>query len=154
MIAPFRSARRQATLSHPRARWRARRRALAAARMTKRTLASAAFSACSASRVEVHTESMGHLPRTDSPDLLPVLPIAIARPHEAADYRSALLGSLDRWAHQSWKFVAPRLIPAALAFVGMLGVLAAMDAMASRCRLEPRAASTTVYLVGEDSARL
>jgi hypothetical protein len=36
----------------------------------------------------------------------------------------------------------------------MLGVLAAMDAMASRCRLEPRA-SATIYLVGDsDSTRL
>jgi hypothetical protein len=89
---------------------------------------------------------------------MPVLPIAIAKPHEAAGYRSAMLGSLDRWASQRWRFIAPRLIPATLAFVGMLGVLAAMDAMASRCRLEPRA-SATIYLVGDgdsngNSARL
>ncbi len=96
---------------------------------------------------------MGHLQRTDSPDLLPVLPIAIAKPHEAAEYRNAMLGSLDRWAHQRWQFIAPRIIPAVLAFVGMLGVLAAMDAMASRCRLEPRVGAT-IYLVGEDDARL
>ncbi len=82
-----------------------------------------------------------------------MLPIAIARPHEATGYRAAVLGSIDRWAHQRWQFIAPRLIPASLAFVGMLGVLAAMDAMASRCRLEPRT-SATIYLVGEgDSVR-
>lgn len=150
MIAPLRGSRRGAMPSHPRARWRARRRAMSA----KRASSSAAFSACSASRVEVHTEStMGHLQRTDSPDLLPVLPIAIAKPHEAAEYRNAMLGSLDRWAHQRWQFIAPRIIPAVLAFVGMLGVLAAMDAMASRCRLEPRVGAT-IYLVGEDDARL
>lgn len=102
---------------------------------------------------------MGHLPRTDSFEgmaegegLLPVLPIAIAKPHEAAGYRNAMLGSLDRWAHQRWQFIAPRLIPAALAFVGMLGVLAAMDLMASRCRLEPRSSAATIYLVGESAA--
>lgn len=94
---------------------------------------------------------MGHLPRTESPDLLPILPIAIARPHEASEYRNAMLGSIDRWAHQRWQFIAPRLIPAALAFVGMLGVLAAMDAMASRCKLEPRAAAT-IYLVSDAAA--
>lgn len=151
MIVAFRNVRRAVMPSYPRARWKARQRVLAAARLTKRTLASAALSACSGSRVEVHTElTMGHLPRPDSPDSLPVLPIAIARPHEAAEYRSAMLGSFDRWAHQRWQFIAPRLIPAALAFVGMLGVLAAMDAMASRCRLEPRAAAT-IYLVGDET---
>lgn len=115
---------------------------------------------------------MGHLLRMDSPGsrgagmpegiegmtgiaaldgAASVLPMAIARPHEAAGYRSAILGSLDRWASQRWQFIAPRLIPAALAFVGMLGVLAAMDAMASRCKLEPRV-NTTIYFVGDSAS--
>lgn len=102
---------------------------------------------------------MGHL-HTDSLEgmaegkgLPPVLPLAIARPHEAAGYRSAVMGSIDRWAHQRWQFIAPRLIPAALAFVGMLGVLAAMDLMASRCRLDlgPPTSSATIYLVGDSA---
>jgi hypothetical protein len=99
-------------------------------------------------------EGMTGIAAADHRPAMPVLPIAIAKPHEAAGYRSAMLGSLDRWASQRWQFIAPRLIPAVLAFVGMLGVLAAMDAMASRCQLEPRS-SSTIYLVGEsDTARL
>jgi hypothetical protein len=99
-------------------------------------------------------EGMTGIAAADHRPAMPVLPIAIAKPHEAAGYRSAMLGSLDRWASQRWQFIAPRLIPAVLAFVGMLGVLAAMDAMASRCRIEPRS-SSTIYLVGEsDTARL
>ena len=155
--------------SYPRARWRAKSRAMMAARrgLSDRVSGDAPFSTCSSPRSAVHTAStMGHLLRIDSPGsqrggtsaeplrAMPVLPIAIAKPHAASGYRSAMLGSLDRWASQRWQFIAPRLIPAALAFVGMLGVLAAMDAMASRCRLEPRT-SATIYLVGEsDRARL
>jgi hypothetical protein len=111
-----------------------------------RTVAIASFS-CPAPPGGVHTRlTMGHLPRTHSSES--VLPVAIARPHEAAEYRTAMLGSLDRWAQQRWRFIAPRLVPAVLAFIGMLGVLAAMDLMASRCHFAPQR-NTTIYLIGD-----
>jgi hypothetical protein len=132
---------------------RGRVRRSAARRGATRGPAVATFS-FSMAAANVHTcSTMGHLPSMHSSEV--ILPIAIARPHEAAAYRTAMRGSLDRWAQQRWRFIAPRLVPAVLAFVGMLGVLAAMDLMASRCRLEPRG-SATIYLVDdvEDAARL
>ncbi len=94
---------------------------------------------------QVHTEGMAHL--LPSPAEV-VLPIAIARPHQVAEYRTAVLGSISRWLDERWRFVAPRFVPATLALVGMMLVLAAMDLMASRCRLEPRGDSA-IYLVGD-----
>lgn len=112
--------------------------------VTSRQAVIATFSSLSPLR-DVHTFAMGHLPRR-GPEV--VLPFAIARPIEAAEYRTAMRGSLNRWATQRWRFVAPRLVPAVLALIGMLGVLAAMDLMASRCRFSPRPA-TVVYLVSD-----
>lgn len=166
MIALWRATRRtssplsSAVSSYPRARWKARRRRALASRHSAEVRQ--ALSACASTLVGAPMDpTMGHLPRTESLEgmaegegLPPILPIAIARPHEAAGYRSAVMGSIDRWAHQRWQFIAPRLIPAALAFVGMLGVLAAMDLMASRCRLDlgPPTSSATIYLVGDTAA--
>ncbi|MEZ4359720.1 MAG: hypothetical protein R3B48_06030 [Kofleriaceae bacterium] len=93
---------------------------------------------------------MGHLPPTFSPEV--VLPIAIARPHEVAAYRSALAGDLDRWLQRRWRFLAPRIAPGVLALLGMVGVLASMDLMASRCRLDG-ARGGTVYLVSDAPAQ-
>jgi hypothetical protein len=134
-----------------RARALRRRRRLAATRSVARARSAAAPAFSCAARARLgHTGAMGPLPRTYSPEV--VLPIAIARPQEAAAYRSALAGSFDRWAQQRWRFLAPRLVPGVLALLGMVGVLASMDLMASRCRLEPRASPTTVYLVGDSVA--
>lgn len=88
---------------------------------------------------------MGHL--TWSPSEV-VLPVAIARPHEAGEYGIALRGSVDRWARARWRFLSPRLVPAALALAGMVAVLAALDVMAGYCRLEPRG-NGIIYLIGD-----
>ena len=89
----------------------------------------------------------GHL--TPSPSEIS-LPIAVARPCHAREYPVAVLGAIDRWVDERWRFVAPRLLPAALALAGMLLVLAAMDHMASRCRGQPQG-EATIYLTSEIS---
>jgi hypothetical protein len=80
------------------------------------------------------------------------LPVATLRPRDTA---AQLLLDLRGWLDSKWRWLKPRSIPVAVAFAGMLGVLASAAYLREfRPPEQPRAPVLTTSGAGDQAARL
>jgi hypothetical protein len=69
------------------------------------------------------------------------LPVATLRPHETG---AQLLLDARRWLAARWRWLRPRAIPVAVAFAGMLGVLASANYLRELAHEPPEQLSAPV----------